>query len=111
MNREDFGKLIAGLEDALAFAKARKALARANPLRSENRTWDDAEAYDAWIESVPEIRGGAPIIKGTRITVHAVEARLLHGDSLDEIAAENPDVPREAFVAAVLFAKAHPLRG
>jgi uncharacterized protein (DUF433 family) len=36
---------------------------------------------------------------------------LSHGDSLDEIAAENPDLPREAFEAAVLFAKAHPLRG
>ena len=54
-----------------------------------------------WIESVPGIKGGAPVIKGTRITVHAVEARLLNGDSLDEIAAENPDVPREAFAAAV----------
>lgn len=66
---------------------------------------------DAWIESVPEIRGGMPVIKGTRITVHAVEARLLNGDSLDEIAAENPDLPRAAFAAAVLFAKAHPLPG
>jgi uncharacterized protein (DUF433 family) len=66
---------------------------------------------DTWIESIPGIKGGAPVIKGTRITVHAVEARLLHGDSLDAIAAENPDIPREAFAAAVLFAKAHPLAG
>ncbi|MBG0797079.1 hypothetical protein IYX23_05180 [Methylocystis sp. L43] len=34
---------------------------------------------------------------------------MSHGDSLDEIAAENPDLPREAFAAAVLFTKAHPL--
>ncbi|MGJ0531914.1 DUF433 domain-containing protein [Methylocystis sp.] len=66
---------------------------------------------DAWIESVPEIKGGMLVIKGTRITVHAVKARLLNGDSLDEIAAENPDLPREALAAAVLFAKAHPLPG
>jgi uncharacterized protein (DUF433 family) len=43
---------------------------------------------DAGIESVPEIRAGMPVFKGTRITVHTVEARLLHDDSLDEIAAE-----------------------
>lgn len=69
------------------------------------------KARDAWIESVPGIKGGLPVIKGTRITVHSVLARLAHGDSLDEIAAENPDLPREAFEAAVLFAKAHPLSG
>ena len=66
---------------------------------------------DAWIESVPEIRSGMPVIKGTRITVHAVEARLLNGDSSTRSPPENPDVPREAFVAAALFAKAHPHPG
>ncbi len=68
-------------------------------------------ARETWIESVDGIKGGLPVIKGTRITVHSVEARLEHGDSLDEIACENPDLPREAFEAAVLFAKAHPLAG
>ncbi|WP_195838302.1 DUF433 domain-containing protein [Methylocystis rosea] len=110
MDGKDFGNLIAGLDDALAYAKGHKSPgARAHPIRSENRAWDDADVRDAWIESIPEIKGGAPVIKGTRITAYAIEARLLHGDSLDEIAAENPDIPREAFVAALLFAKAHPL--
>lgn len=95
MDGKDFGKLIAGLEDALAYAKRLKS-PDASALRSENGTSHDAEACDSWIERVPEIRGGMPVIKGTRITAHAIEARLLHGDSLDEIAAENPDVPRAA---------------
>jgi uncharacterized protein (DUF433 family) len=68
-------------------------------------------ARDAWIESVAGIKGGLPVIKGTRITVHSVESRLSHGDSFDDIASENPDLPREAFEAAVLFARAHPLPG
>ncbi len=68
-------------------------------------------ARNAWIESVAGIKGGLPVIKGTRITVHSVESRLVHGDSLDDIAAENPDLPREAFEAAVLFARANPLPG
>jgi uncharacterized protein (DUF433 family) len=75
------------------------------------RTGRYLKARDAWIESVPGIKGGLPVIKSTRVTVHSVLARLAHGDSLDEIAAENPDLPREAFEAAVLFAKAHPLSG
>jgi uncharacterized protein (DUF433 family) len=68
-------------------------------------------ARDAWIDSVEGIKGGLPIIKGTRITAHSVEARMRAGDSLDAIAAENPDLPREAFEAAALFARAHPLAG
>ncbi len=47
------------------------------------------DKVDARIESVLGIKGGAPVIKGTRITVHVVEARLLNVESLDEIAAEN----------------------
>lgn len=68
-------------------------------------------ARENWIESVAGIKGGLPVIKGTRLTVHSIEARLAHGDSLDDIAAENPDLPREAFEAAILFARAHPLSG
>lgn len=68
-------------------------------------------ARDRWIDSVVGIKGGLPIIKGTRITAHSVEARLKAGDCLDDIAAENPDLPREAFEAAAIFARAHPLAG
>lgn len=68
-------------------------------------------AREIWIDSVPGIKGGLPVIKGTRLTVHSIEARLEHGDSLDDIAAENPDLPREAFETALLFARAHPLSG
>ena len=68
-------------------------------------------AREAWIDSVPEIKGGLPVIKGTRLTVHSIEARLEHGDSMDYIAAENPDLPREALEAGLLFARAHPLSG
>ena len=78
--------------------------------RSAERTDRYLSARDAWIESVAGIKGGLPVIKGTRITVHSV-IRLSHGDSFDDIASENPDLPREAFEAAVLFARAHPLPG
>ena len=69
------------------------------------------KARDAWIVSEPGIKGGLPVIKNTRISVHSVEARVRHAESLEEIARENPDVPMEAFEAAVLFAKTHPLAG
>ncbi len=69
------------------------------------------ESRDAHIVSDPEILGGTPVIKGTRMTVYSVLGRLLDGDSIDDLVADNPDIPREAFEAAAIFARAHPLRG
>lgn len=66
---------------------------------------------DAHIVSDPETLGGTPVIRGTRITVYSVLGRLQDGDSVDDLVSDNPDVPREAFEAAAVFARAHPLRG
>ena len=66
---------------------------------------------DAHIVSDPETLGGMPVIRGTRITVYSVLGRLQDGDSIADLVADNPDIPREAFEAAAIFARAHPLRG
>lgn len=63
------------------------------------------------IERNPEILGGTPVIKGTRLNVYAVAARLEGGDTVDELLAEYPYVTREKLEAARLYAKANPLRG
>ena len=66
---------------------------------------------DAHIVSDPQTLGGTPVIRGTRITVYSVLGRLQDGESVDDLVADNPDIPREAFEAAAIFARAHPLRG
>ena len=76
-----------------------------------DRTQNYLAIRNAWITSDNGIMGGVAIIRGTRIPVHAVVAWMKGGDSLDEIARQNYDLPREAFEAAILFAKAHPLAG
>ncbi len=68
-------------------------------------------ARDRHIASDPDILGGTPVITGTRLTVYAVLGRLQDGDSVDDLVEDYPEVPREAFMAAQLYAKAHPLRG
>ncbi|MCI4679040.1 DUF433 domain-containing protein [Rhodoblastus acidophilus] len=68
-------------------------------------------AREDWIDSVHGIKGGLPVIRGTRLTAHSLAARLDHGDSLEDLVAENPDLPRGAIEAAVVFAKTHPLPG
>jgi len=63
---------------------------------------------EGWIVRIEAIDGGAHVIRGTRITVYAVLERVDHGETLDELVKENPDIPRAAFEAAVAFARAHP---
>lgn len=70
-----------------------------------------ARAREAWIDSDPAIKGGLPVIRGTRLTVHSLAARLTAGDRLEDLVADNPDLPPEAIEAAVIFARAHPLAG
>ncbi len=66
-----------------------------------------AEARDRHIVHDPEIMGGLPVIRGTRIPVYSVAARVDGGDSLEEIEADYPYVPLNALKAAVLYARSH----
>jgi uncharacterized protein (DUF433 family) len=74
-----------------------------------------AESYarlrDEWIETNPSIKGGEPVIRGTRIGVRAVAQRLDDGDSIEALTEDYPQIPAEAFQTAYTYAKAHPPRG
>ena len=54
-----------------------------------------ARARDRWIGANPEIKGGTPVIKGTRMTVYSVAGRVKRGDTIEAIMEENPDLPRK----------------
>ncbi len=69
------------------------------------------QARDRYITSEAGILGGTPVIAGTRLTVYAVLGRLQDGDGVDDLVEDHPGIPREAFEAAALYARAHPLRG
>jgi uncharacterized protein (DUF433 family) len=68
-------------------------------------------ARDAFIVTDEAIKGGTPVIRGTRMTVYAILGRIDHGDTVDDILAENPDLTRDAIEAAVIYARTHPLVG
>ena len=69
------------------------------------------EARGRYITSDEDILGGTPVIAGTRIAVYAILGRLQDGDTIDDLMDDYPEVSREAFEAAELYARAHPLRG
>lgn len=58
------------------------------------------------IVSDPEILGGTPCFRGTRVPVDSLIDYLEGGDSLDEFLDNFPSVSREAAVAALEEAKA-----
>lgn len=54
----------------------------------------------------PEILGGAPCFRGTRVPVESLIDYLAAGDTLDEFLDNFPSVSREAAVGALEEAKA-----
>lgn len=56
------------------------------------------------IVSDPEILGGKPIIKGSRISVQLVLEWIASGASVKSIVAEFPHLPEEGVREAVLYA-------
>jgi uncharacterized protein (DUF433 family) len=86
---------------------------RWSPAVSE--TVQAAESYarlrEQWIETNPDIKGGEPVIRGTRIGVRGVAQRMNDGDTIEILTEDYPHIPAEAFQTAYTYAKAHPRRG
>ena len=53
----------------------------------------------------PEIQGGVPVFRGTRVPVKNLFDCLEAGDSLDQFLRSFPSVSREQAVAALEFAR------
>ena len=54
----------------------------------------------------PQICGGEPVFKGTRVTLRTVLASLATGDSAQQIQADFPSLTSEDVQAAIAFAAA-----
>jgi uncharacterized protein (DUF433 family) len=63
------------------------------------------------IVSDPDVMGGTPTIRGTRITAQSVLGRIESGDTIESILEDYPYLDRETVEAASVYAKANPLRG
>ena len=76
---------------------------------------DRAERYrsarDALIVIDRAIKGGTAVIRGTRMSVYSVLGRIEHGETVNDVLADNPDLSREAIEAAIIYARTHPLMG
>jgi uncharacterized protein (DUF433 family) len=57
-----------------------------------------------WIVSDPNVLGGKPRVRDTRISVEMILELLASGASPDDIRRAYPQVPSEGFAAAVRYA-------
>ena len=62
--------------------------------------------YHQRIVRDPQICGGEPVFKGTRVTLRTVLASLAEGASVEEILADFPTLTAEHVRAAIAFAAA-----
>lgn len=54
----------------------------------------------------PRVRGGEPVIKGTRVTLRTLLASLGEGGTVDEILADYPSITMDDLRAVIAFAAA-----
>jgi uncharacterized protein (DUF433 family) len=57
------------------------------------------------IEINPEVCGGRPVVRGTRITVDTVLGYLSAGDSFDDVLAGHPNLTSEDIRACIEYAR------
>jgi uncharacterized protein (DUF433 family) len=63
-------------------------------------------AHDQHIVRDPNICGGEPVIRGTRVPLRTILASLADGDSIEQIVRSFPTVSEQAVRAVIAFAAA-----
>jgi uncharacterized protein (DUF433 family) len=82
-----------------------RAVARDRVIFEAKRVDEDGNAMThERIEINPDIMGGKPVIRGTRIPVETVLRKLGAGMTADAILADHPRLTREDILAAQSFA-------
>ncbi len=57
-----------------------------------------------FIESMPEVMRGKPVIRGTRIPVELIVRKMGEGASIDDLLDGYPNLTRESVQAALVYA-------
>lgn len=75
------------------------------------KRWEALRRAQELVVSDPEIRGGEPIIKGTRIPVYMIAALVDQGADVREILEDYPALNAAKIRSALAFARTQPRRG
>jgi uncharacterized protein (DUF433 family) len=83
-----------------------------------DRVWDEiaerlieATAAQLVVTIDPDIRGGEPVVRGTRIPVHMLHDLWKQGVGEDELLADCPSLNQQYLQLALRYAELHPRTG
>ncbi|GGF15115.1 hypothetical protein GCM10011611_21100 [Aliidongia dinghuensis] len=80
-------------------------------VRRTNERMERLGAAREIVLSDPDVLGGAPIVRGTRVPVHDVAASVAAGLPMDRILAAYPSLDTDKIELAAIYAEANPARG
>ena len=80
-------------------------------MRSSSAPCGTSELRNRFLEVNPKIRGGEPVIRGTRVPIRGLAKQVEAGETLEVLREDYPNIPDEAFEFAVLWARTNPRRG
>lgn len=81
------------------------------PRKALARSIRDLRRARGLVHSDPDIKGGAPVFKGTRIQVHMIAELVARGSSPRELLEDYPRMTAEMLRLTPIYAAAYPLRG
>lgn len=77
-----------------------------------NQRWERFSAWkDARVVLDPTVMGGAPVFKGTRLTLERLAGLLAGGEERDDVLSDYPELTSEDMEFAPLYVKAYPRVG
>jgi uncharacterized protein (DUF433 family) len=68
-------------------------------------------ARERLVERNPEVKGGVPVIRGTRVPVRSLARQIELGETREVLRQDYHFLPEEAFDLAPLWARSHPPQG
>ena len=80
-------------------------------LTETHERWDRYVAARAAVTSAPDVLGGVPVLKGTRVPVHDVAASVAADIPVARILDAYPSITEAQVELASLYARANPLKG
>ncbi|MQW58831.1 DUF433 domain-containing protein [Sinorhizobium meliloti] len=80
-------------------------------MRGASERLDDLAAAREIVTASPDVLGGTPVIRGTRVPVYDVAASVAAGHSVERILEAWPSLDAEKIRLASIYAEANPLRG
>jgi uncharacterized protein (DUF433 family) len=69
------------------------------------------EAARKAVVSDPDILGGEPVLRGTRVPVHMIAGYVAAGDTVEELLEHYPTLDADKIALAVVYAEANPQQG